>query len=158
MAVTAAAGAVAQGRGAPRTGVPAGTEASPGELGLPFVPSSAIPPALLTSPCANIGTNKATGGGSASPEALLSLQAPGQLSSPSSTPALGHFPLIAVHWEKEDGARRCKQPTGSLVLLAGPLQRSPRPNPVSSVLLRRTELTAGNQEEARRVLSVTSEH
>lgn len=100
-------GAVAQGRGAPSSGVTAGTEVSPEELGLPFVP-----PALPTSPCANIGTNKATGGSSAPPEALLSSQAPGQLCSPRSSPALGHFPLIAVHWEKEDGARRCKQPTG----------------------------------------------
>lgn len=129
-----------------------GTEASPEELGLPFAPSSAIPPTLLPSPCANIGTNKATGGGSASPGALLSSQAPGQLSSPSSSPALGHFPLIAVHWEG-GWCQECKQPTGSHVLLAGPLQRSPRPNPAPSVLLRRTEVMAGNQEEARRVLS-----
>lgn len=69
-------GAVAQGGGAPCTGVTAGNRGSPEELGFPFVSSSAVP---LPSPCANIGPNEATGGGSASPEALLSSQAPQQL-------------------------------------------------------------------------------
>lgn len=80
---------------------PETTATSPAEPKLPPAYGAALPPAPFTSPCSNIVTNEATGGGFTSQEPALFLQPPRQPSSPARCGrARGHRPLIAAYWEE----------------------------------------------------------
>lgn len=88
---------------------------------------SPLSPALLAPPCANIGTNKATGGGSASPEALLSSQAPGSSLSPPQLQSCPGTPPANCCAGGQDGARSCKHPTRSQCCWLGLSRDHPEP-------------------------------